>query len=102
MGSAQDPKVICAISIVPQLKAHKVTGQLYCSPWNAFTAQGSSKMQNALWSDNDMQAFQGIMSVEISVRRLPQRVTAGFCSKIIILLILSVVFIKERKTVCLL
>lgn len=60
MGSAQDPKVTFVISMVLQLKAHKVTGQLYCSPWNIFTAQGSTKMQNALWSDNDMQAFQGI------------------------------------------
>lgn len=59
-------------------------------------------MQNALRYDNDIQAFQGLMSVEISVRRLPHRVTAGFCSKIIILLIVSVVSIKERKTVCLL
>lgn len=30
-------------------------------------AQGSSKTQNALWSDNDMQTFQGVMSAEINV-----------------------------------
>lgn len=59
-------------------------------------------MHNALWYDNDIQAFQGVMSVEISVRRLHHGVTARFCSKIIILLIVSVVSIKERKTVCLL
>lgn len=66
-----------------------------------FIAQGSSKMHNALWSDNDMQAFQGVMSVDINVRRLSQRATAGFCSKIIILLIVTVVFIKKEEN-CLL
>lgn len=104
MGSAEDPKVTFVISMVLQLKAQKVIQDILqpCMPWNAFTAQSSSKMQNALWSDKDMQAFHGVMSVKISVRRLPQSVTVGFCSKIIILLILSVVYIKERKSVCLL